>query len=204
LQGTAPYQTNLAATSVSILDGAGVTTLAPIVSVSPNQVLFLVPPTVAPGTAQITVTNPFLNTPQVANNVEIATVAPGVLTVNGSGLAAAEAVQATVAGVQTTQLAYTTDANGALVPKPIAIGTGTTNTYLLLFGSGIARAGTALTTATVNGLAATVVYAGPAGADSGLDQVNILLPAKLAGAGYVNVQLTAEAIVANPVQVTIQ
>jgi len=59
-----------------------------------------------------------------------------------------------------------------------------------------------------------VTYAGPAGADSGLDQVNILLPAKLAGAGNVNVQLTLEAevskgtlvngILANQVQVTVQ
>ena len=203
LQGIPPYQTNLAATQISILDAAGVTTLAPIFSVSPNQVLFLVPATVAVGTAQITLSNPVIGGGQIANNVEIANVAPGLLTVNGTGLAASEAVQATPGGTQTSQLGYMTDSNGAVVANPIAMGTGTTSTYLLLFGTGIAKAGTALNTATVNGVAATVTYAGPAGADSGLDQVNILLPAKLAGAGNVNVQLTVEAIAANPVQITI-
>jgi uncharacterized protein (TIGR03437 family) len=56
----------------------------------------------------------------------------------------------------------------------------------------------------MNGLAATVTYAGPAGAGTGLDQVNLVIPAKLAGAGNVNIQLTTEGIAANPVQVTIQ
>jgi hypothetical protein len=75
------------------------------------------------------------------------------------------------------------------------VGTGTSSTCLLLFGTGVARAGTALTTATVNGLVATVAYAGPAGA----------------GAGNVNVQLTLETekggvggIAANSVQITVQ
>jgi uncharacterized protein (TIGR03437 family) len=75
---------------------------------------------------------------------------------------------------------------------------------LLLFGTGIAGGGTALTTVTINGLAATVTYAGPAGTGTGLDQVNVLLPAKLAGAGNVNVQLTSEGVAANPVQITVQ
>jgi hypothetical protein len=46
--------------------------------------------------------------------------------------------------------------------------------------------------------------AGPSGGANGLDQVNILIPAKLAGAGNVNVQLTVEGKAANPVQITIQ
>jgi uncharacterized protein (TIGR03437 family) len=49
-----------------------------------------------------------------------------------------------------------------------------------------------------------VTYAGPSGAGSGIDQVNILIPAKLAGAGNVNVQITTEAIPSNAVQVTIK
>jgi uncharacterized protein (TIGR03437 family) len=211
-QATAPFPNSISGSSVSILDANGVITAAPIVSVSPNQIMFLVPGTVATGTAQIIVSNGigiFTNS-QTANSVEIATVAPGILTVNGSGLAAAEAVLVS-GGTQTSQLSYTTDSNGAAIANPIKVGPGTSSTYLLLFGTGIAKAGTALTTATVNGLAATVAYAGPAGADSGLDQVNILLPAKLAGAGNVNVQLTLETekggvggAAANSVQITVQ
>ena len=198
---TSPFPTQFAGTSVSILDAAGVTTAGLILSVSPTQVTFLVPSTVATGTAQVTVTNGTAS--QTSNNIEISTVAPGVLTLNGSGLAAAEVVQVS-GGTQTVQQVYTTDANGATVANPIKIGTGGSSTYLLLFGTGIANGGTALTSVTVNGVASTVIYAGPAGADSGLDQVNVLLPAKLAGAGSVAVQLTAEGVAANPVQVTIQ
>ncbi len=198
---TTGFPTSFAGTSVSILDGSGVMTEAPLLSVSPNQLLFVVPLAVAPGTAQVTVT--IGTATQTSNNIQISTAAPGLLTLNGSGLAAAEVVQVS-GGTQTLQQAFTTNAAGATVPAPIKVGTGTDSTYLLLFGTGIAPAGTALTSVTINGLAATVAYAGPAGANTGLDQVNVLLPAKLAGAGNVNVQLTVEGIAANPVQITLQ
>jgi uncharacterized protein (TIGR03437 family) len=196
-----PFPTNVAGTSVSILDGAGVATSAPLLSVSPNQLTFLVPATVAPGTATITVTNG--TTTQTAGNVQIATVAPGLLTLNGAGLAAAEVVQVTASGVQPLRQVYTTNADGAIVGSPISLA-GANSTYLLLFGTGIANAGTALASVTLNGVAATVTYAGSAGAGTGLDQVNVLVPAKLAGAGNVTVQLATEGVLANPVQILIQ
>jgi uncharacterized protein (TIGR03437 family) len=212
-QASAPFPTSFYGTSVSIVDANGVTTAAPILSVSPNQVMFLVPGAVAFGTAQVIVSNQvgFITTSQTSNGIEIAPVAPGLLTVNGSGLAAAEAIQTMASGTWTSQLSYTTNSSGATVANPIVVNTAGTTTYLILFGTGIAKAGTALTTATVNGVTGTVTYAGSAGADSGLDQVNIVLPAKLAGAGNVNVQLTLEpekggagGVLANPVQITIQ
>lgn len=204
-QATAPYPTILNGTQVTIVDANGTSTAAPIVSVSPTQVLFLVPATVAPGTAQITVGAAIvIPTAQSTTNVEIAGVAPGILTVNGSGLAAAEVVQVSAAGAQTVLQTFKADSNGAMVANPVSIGTGGASTYLLLYGTGIARAGTALTTVTVNGVAQTVVYAGPSGAGTGLDQVNVQLSSKLAGSGNVNVQLATETIAANPVQITIQ
>jgi uncharacterized protein (TIGR03437 family) len=57
---------------------------------------------------------------------------------------------------------------------------------------------------TVNGVAASVAYAGPQGTFTGLDQANVLLPASLAGKGNVTVQLTANGIAANSVNITIQ
>ena len=143
------------------------------------------------------------STTQTANNVEIATVAPAIYTANGSGLAAAQALQVGANNAQTSQSTSQTDANGAVIARSITLSS-STNTYLVLYGTGIAAGGTALTSATINGLAATVVYAGPAGNGSGLDQVNLLIPAKAAGAGNVNVQVTVEGVPANPVQVTIQ
>jgi uncharacterized protein (TIGR03437 family) len=163
--------------------------------------MFLVPASAAPGIAQVTVTNGTAT--QTAGNVEISTVAPGIIMMNGSGLPAAQAVKVAADQSQTSQLVYATDGNGAVVANPIVMAN-PGNTYLVLFGSGIAAGGTALTSATVNGLAATVTYAGPSGGGNGIDQVNILLPAKVAGAGSVNVQITSEAVASNPVQVTIK
>jgi uncharacterized protein (TIGR03437 family) len=190
-------------TSVAIADASGIITQAPILALTPNQVTFLVPATVATGTAQVTVNNG--SAVFTANNVEIAAVAPGILTVNGSGLAAAQAVVVSATGAQTTQPSYTTSSTGAVVPNTIPVGTGAAQTYLLLFGTGIANAGTALTTVTINGVSATVTYAGTAGSSyPGIDQVNVLIPPKAAGSGNVNVQLTAEGVTANPVQVTLK
>jgi len=197
----APFPTALGGTSVTITDANGVSAMAPVVAVSPNQVTFLVPAVLSPGTAQVSVSNG--NATQTAANVQISTAAPGLLTINGAGLAAAQVVQV-AGGVQTQQQVYTTNASGAVVAKPVSLGGAGASTYLLLYGTGIAPGGTALTSVTMNGLAAVVTYAGPAGADSGLDQVNVLIPAKLAGAGNVNIQLTTEGSPANPVQIVIQ
>jgi uncharacterized protein (TIGR03437 family) len=197
-----PYPMGVSGTSISIVDAAGVITAAPIVSVSPNQIVFLVPTSAAPGTAQVIVTNG--TSTQTANNVQISTVAPAVLTLNGSGLAAANVVQVAPGGTQTLQQVSMTNSSGAIVANPIAVGAGGGSTYLVLFGTGIAGGGTALTSVTINGLPATVIYAGSAGAGSGLDQVNVLIPAKVAGAGNVSVQLASEGVAANPVQITTQ
>ncbi len=43
----------------------------------------------------------------------------------------------------------------------------------------------------IQGIHASVAYAGAQGTDAGLDQVNVLLPAQLAGSGMVNIVLTA-------------
>jgi uncharacterized protein (TIGR03437 family) len=197
---SAPFPTSAAGVTVSILDAAGNTTNAPLVSVSPAQVTFIVPATVATGTAQINVNSGGVT--QTANNIEISYVAPGLLILNGNGLAAGDVVQVAAGGAQTVQQIYTTNSAGGVVPVPIVLGGGNT-TVLRLYGTGIAGAGTALTSATVNGTSVTVTYAGPAGADTGLDEVNILLPASLAGKGNVNVQVTAGGVAANPVQITI-
>lgn len=197
---TAPFPTSLSGASVTIVDAQGNSTPAKLLSVSPNQILFYVPSSVAPGTAQITVSNG--TSSQAANNVEISAVSPGVLTLNGNGLPAGYAVQVSSSGAQSVEQIYTTNSTGAIIPNAISLSSGTS--YLVLFGTGIAGGGTALTSATINGVTAPVIYAGPQGGESGLDQVNIQIPASLAGKGNVNVQLTTEAIAANPVQITVQ
>lgn len=56
---------------------------------------------------------------------------------------------------------------------------------------------------TANGVNAPVIFAGNEGY-AGVDQVNVQLPATLAGSGTATVQLTASGIPANTVQVAIQ
>jgi uncharacterized protein (TIGR03437 family) len=51
---------------------------------------------------------------------------------------------------------------------------------------------------------AQITYAGPQPDFPGLDQVNILMPKSLAGAGFVNIVLTAAGIETNAVNVSIQ
>jgi uncharacterized protein (TIGR03437 family) len=195
---------NLAAASgnsVTITDASGIVTTAQILSSTSNQVTFLVPSTVAIGTAQVTVSNG--TTTQTSNNVDIATVSPAIFTANGSGLARANLIQGSASGAQTVLPVYTTNSDGAFIPSPVPVGSGVTSSYLVMLGTGFANAGTALTSATINGVAATVTYAGPSGSP-GIDQLNILIPAKLSGAGYVNVQVTTEGVPANPVQITLK
>jgi uncharacterized protein (TIGR03437 family) len=59
-------------------------------------------------------------------------------------------------------------------------------------------------TVSVGGTSIQVASAGPQGGFVGLDQANILLPQSLAGKGNVTLQLSANGIAANPVNITIQ
>jgi uncharacterized protein (TIGR03437 family) len=83
------------------------------------------------------------------------------------------------------------------------MGSATDKVYLAFYATGVHAAGLANVTVTVNGDNAPVSYAGNGGYP-GIDQVNVLLPASLAGAGTVDLQLTASGIAANPVQIVIQ
>jgi uncharacterized protein (TIGR03437 family) len=196
-----PLPTAWEGTSVSLLDGKGTTFAAPLVFVSQDQVTFQVPPTAAPGTASITITA--AGATQKVPNITIAPVAPSLFTVNGSGLAAAYAVRVS-GGAQIFEAADGLNSFGGFNPAPINMGSGSDQVYLSLFGTGLEGATTATTTVTVNGVNGTVVYLGPQGSVPGLDQINVLLPASLAGAGNVNVQLTAAGVTSNQVQITIQ
>ena len=84
---------------------------------------------------------------------------------------------------------------------PINLSSG--QVYLVLYGTGIRGAGNDVSV-TIGGLNAPVAYSGPAGSTPGLDQVNVLIPAQLAGSGTVKVILSAALIDANVVNITVQ
>jgi uncharacterized protein (TIGR03437 family) len=196
-----PQPSNFNGTSVTITDSKGNVASAPLIFVSPSQVTFLVPSTVAAGAATVTVTAP--GSTQTASNVMIATVAPAVFTVNGNALLGGYAVRVSSSGTQTTEPAYALNAQGSFSAAPISMGASTDKVYLTIYATGVQAAGMANVTVAVNGVNAPVLYAGSAGF-AGVDQVNVQVPASLAGAGTVTLQLTASGIAANAVQVTIQ
>ena len=197
-----PFPQSFGGTTITIVDSAGKSQNALLAYVSPIQVTFQVPAATAPGNAQVTVTS--VSGSQTAANIPIATVAPSLFTLNNGGLAAATAIRVAADGTQTIQPVYALSATGSFVPNPINMGSATDQVYLAMFGTGLQAAGMANVKVTVGGINAMVVYAGPQGNFAGLDQVNVLLPASLAGKGNVNVLMTASGIAANSVQITIQ
>src|SRR5205807_9391579 len=116
-------------------------------------------------------------------------VAPGLFTAaaNGKGPAAAQIIRVHADGSQTVENASAT---------PINLGSDTV--YLVLYGTGIRnRSSTAGVTCTINGLKLPVTYAGPQPQFPGLDQVDVLLPAALKGAGTVEVSISVDGQASN-------
>ncbi len=188
---TLPLPTTLGGVTIEVKDAAGVTRQAPLFYVSPGQINYAIPDGTADGTATVTIqsgTGTFVAQQQVVN------VAPGIF--NANGLAAGTA-EKTVNGAQ--QLVTLVN-NGAAVPVDVS-GEGT---YLTLYGTGIRNHVNAVTAAvgTITGL--PVAYAGAQGVYFGEDQINIQLPASLAGAGLVNVTVTVDGRVSNPVKIFVK
>jgi uncharacterized protein (TIGR03437 family) len=196
-----PLPTKFGGTSVSIMDSSGNTTLAPLLYVSPGQVNFEVPPGIATGAATVTVVSG--DGTQTLASVQIATVAPGLFELNSAGLAAAYVILYHANDTQTVEQVYTVT-GGDVVATPVSLGSSTDKPYLFLFGTGFEAAGTAGVKVSIGGTNVPVSFAGSQGGFAGLDQANLELPSSLAGKGKVTIQLTAEGLAANTVNITIQ
>jgi uncharacterized protein (TIGR03437 family) len=183
---TAVWPTTLGGAVVTITDSQGVQTGAGITYASPTQVNYQIPSTVAAGLGKVTVTAGGVS---VSGTVNLVATYPGIFTQTADKLAAAQTL--TVNGGAQTSATVTS--------SPIGLANGAV--YLILYGTGI---GNAAVTATIGGVNATVAYSGPQGVYPGLDQVNLLIPASLAGKGKVNVVLTAAGKPSNPVYIVLQ
>jgi uncharacterized protein (TIGR03437 family) len=169
--------TTLGGISVMIRDSGGILWSAPMLYVSPTQINFEIPAGLAPGNAVIVATNATgsVSTPTAM----VTTVAPGLFALSDSTLAAAYATRIEPDGSQT------------ILPAGAPISLDQRPVYLCVFGTGI-RGLSSMNgiSASIGGVNAAVSYAGPQGSIPGLDQVNVLIPPSLSGAGYVPVQLT--------------
>jgi uncharacterized protein (TIGR03437 family) len=181
-----PLPTKLADASIAIKDSSGATTDAPLFYVSPKQINYAVPASIATGSATITITS---NGSVFSATQQIVPVAPGLFSSPNRFAAGFTAVN--VNGVvKLTPLVQ----NGALVPVDVSGG----QTYLELFGTGI-RNHAKPVVATIGSTNVTSAYAGAQGVFIGEDQINIQLPSSLQGSGEVALSLNADGQTSNTV-----
>ena len=164
---------------------------ASLLYVSPTQINFVVPSYLDPGPATIIISNPKGN--YAFGTSQITPTAPAIFTLDASGRGEAAALAT---------------ADGILhVPAPFDISVNGKPNFLVLFGTGFRHAGASNATdengiaeslrVTIDGIEATVVYAGPQGQYVGLDQINVQIPATLQGGRRVEVVITVNGIESN-------
>jgi len=204
-----PLPTELAGTTVTIRDSQGTAIRAPLFFVSPAQVNYLMPPSLANGVATVTITNG--NGVAVESLTEISAVAPGLFSANasGEGPAAAVALRIRANGEQVYEPVTRYDAQTqTFVPLPIDLSNAAEQVYLILFGSGIRQSGQRGASEDVaikfGETELPVAYAGAAPGSAGLDQVNMLLPASLRGRGEQTLVLRVNDELTNGVNVRFQ
>lgn len=198
-----PLPTALAGITVVVRDGMGSERLAQLFYCGPGQVNYLIPAGTAPGEATVVVLR---NGAVVASGtLQVATVAPALFTANSSGMGIASALVLRIKedGTQNYEPVARFEAGQkAFVAEPIDVGPDSDQLFLILFGTGF-RYGSGLSgiTATVGGLDAAVLFAGPHSVFAGVDQINLPLDRSLAGRGTVDVDVTADGQSANTVQI---
>lgn len=178
------------ATTVTVQDNAGSVRAATLFYAYPQQIAFLIPAGTVPGSATVTLTSGDGTVSTAA--VQISTVAPGLFSANASGQGVAAAV--TLQG-QNASLIFSC---GAAPLSCTAVPVIVNQTVLELYGTGI-RGHQTPVTCTIGGISAPVSFAGAQGQFAGLDQVNVTLPASLAGQGQVNIVLTVDGQATNTV-----
>lgn len=201
LQVAQAPQPALGGVEVQITDSKGASKTALLSMVSPEQVNLIVPADLAAGPATASVTTH--EGRRLTIPLEIAPVAPGLFSASatGSGVAAAVAVRIR-GGQQSLQNVFSCTTRGCS-PLPLDLGPEGDDLILLLFGTGIRGAGSAVT-ATIGGQRADVLGAAPQPECPALDQVNVRVPRALAGKGEVTVVITAAGQRSNAVTVAIR
>jgi uncharacterized protein (TIGR03437 family) len=202
---TQPLPTNLAGTTVTI-DGVP----AQLFFVSSGQINYLIPETVPPGDAQVVVTSTADNGDQVISRgtIKIASAAPALFTANANGAG----VPAAVTGRINANNQFVFDPNppfepdpvtpGVFIPSPIDVGTDERPAFLILYGTGLRNAEPDSLRAIIGGLEVPVVAVAAPGF-TGLDQINLQIPASLKGRGEVDVTLVASGVSSNVVKVNL-
>ena len=205
LSTVTPLPAALDEVSLAVRDAAGDVRLAPLILVSPGQVNFEIPKGTATGPATLTLQGGPVG--PLTATVGVQPVAPGLFSANASGKGVAAAVAIRVDNrtqARSPVEIFRCPAAGACAATPIAL-TADSTVYVSLYGTGIRGPGGAPQAGcTVRGVAVPVLYAGAQTQYQGLDQVDISLPAALAGRGESDVVLTVNGQTANTVTLSFQ
>jgi uncharacterized protein (TIGR03437 family) len=193
-----PYPATLGGITVSVTDSAGVTAAAPIEFVSASQVNYLVPAGAASGIATVTIGSS-------SGSAQIDSVGPGLYSMNGEGTGVAAAGAALYATDGTVTPVTVFQCTPACVSVPMSLGSATDKLVVTLYGTGFRNLSSASgASVTMGGVAAQILYIGAQPQYPGLDQLNVVVPQSLAGAGEVPVVLTVEGQTANTVVLNFQ
>ena len=194
---TLPLPLTLGGTSVAVKDSNGILRSAELFYVSPSQVNFQVPPGVASGTASVTVS--VNGNPVAIGTAQVVPFAPGIYTADSSGTGVAAAVILTIHPDGTSSSALTFQcATTGCTATPIDLGSATDQVVVELYGTGV-RGHSGTVSCKIGSTILQTLYAGLQGTYVGEDQINVLLPKSLRGAGSVNVTLTADGVSSNTV-----
>jgi uncharacterized protein (TIGR03437 family) len=186
-----PLPTTLAGVEVRVVDSAGGQHPAMLYYVSPAQINFVVPPDAPLGPARIVVVQGQLGT---SISAMITRAAPGLAAANGSGsgTAAAQMIRVHADGSQDPPVTVTAN------PMRVAAGD---RLFVVLYGTGLRHSAAALS-CSMNGQTVPVLYSGAHTVYTGLDQINLEIPAALRGS--ISISCAAGDQVSNPVTVNVQ
>lgn len=185
-----PLPVELGGTRVRITDSRNVEFAAPLFYISPGQVNFMIPDEAATGPARITIIN--ANGVSSTGEIQLLPSAPAIFTrdSNGRGLPIA---LTTFDGIY-----YESVAGSDGAPRPVIPGSYWKPNYLTIFGTGLRYARNLKLR--IGGIEVEPLYAGAQGTFSGLDQINVVVPANI-GAGTGDVVVMADGRSSNIVQV---
>ena len=202
-----PLPEALGGVRIEIIDSTEAAHAVQLLYVSPGQINFLTPSETTPGAAVLRLTRE--GEEPVESALTISVAAPGLFSANGTGegIGAITALRVAADGSRSTPAVFRFEAGGGrVVGVPLDLGDEGDRVFLTLFGTGIRGAGGATGVQTMIGdREVLVLFAGAQSGFAGLDQVNIgPLPRSLAGAGEINIVVTAAGITSNAVTIVIE
>ena len=196
-----PLPVELVGTRVTLTDSSGATRPCRLFFVAALQINCNVDGATTLGAATLTVET--ANGGRGTIHIQVVAVAPGLFSANatGAGVAAAVGIRIAPDGAQSVVDVFDASTNPRTA-LPIDLGPDGEQVVLLLFGTGF-RGFESSVEVTIGGQAAQVVGVAAQGEFVGLDQVNVIIPRSLIGAGEVEIRVVVDGKVANVVTVRI-